>query len=46
MYGVPAGTKLTHDFINSIEDGIIREKVFELNRRTEFKIVGSKATTF
>lgn len=39
--GIPAGTELTEAYILSIKDQKIREKAFELNRRTDFKIVGS-----
>ena len=41
-HGVPVGTVLTEEYILKIEDDKRREDVFELNRRTEFKIVGSK----
>jgi outer membrane protein OmpA-like peptidoglycan-associated protein len=42
QFGVSSGTELTEELILKIEDEKRREDVFELNRRTEFKIVGSK----
>ena len=41
-FGVPAGTELTESFILNHPDKEKRESLFELNRRTEFKIIGSK----
>lgn len=39
-YGISAGTVLTEDYINSISDPEQIERAHQLNRRTEFKIVG------
>lgn len=41
-YGFPVGTKLTEEFILKVKDEQAREALFQLNRRTDFKIVGSK----
>ncbi len=35
-----AGTELTHKFIESIEDPKLKKFAYQLDRRTEFKIVG------
>lgn len=43
--GVPKGTELTHEFINTFEDNnkATFDALHQMNRRTEFKIVGSIA---
>ncbi len=38
--GLTAGTELTHKYIESIEDPKLKKFAYQLDRRTEFKIVG------
>lgn len=38
--GLKAGAELTHKFIESIEDPKLKKFAYQLDRRTEFKIVG------
>jgi len=39
--GLKKGTVLTHEFIKSIEDEELQKFAYQLNRRTEFRIIGT-----